>query len=150
MEIDGGAIMTGAEDIGPGDEPGERPEPFRPEIGRINGRQIPFGQPAIGRMITTGGLGCFALGGREGNVVTLHQGMNGVGILLGDPGTLGMLINHKGIAVPIFAGQQDDRVMAVTVVHGGKPFGGATLVELADDVNVATERGEELAGSDVP
>lgn len=82
--------------------------------------------------------------------MAFHHGMDRIGILRSDPGPLGVLIHNERVAVAILARQQHDSVMAVAIVHGGEPFGGATLIELADDMGFPAERGEELAGGDVP
>ena len=61
-----------------------------------------------------------------------------------------MFIYDKDAAIRVLAAQQDRGVMSEAVVQGGKPFHAAPIVKIGDDMDVAAEGREELAGGDVP
>jgi hypothetical protein len=88
--------------------------------------------------------------GGEGRAVPGQQRPDCCSVALGKPKPLRMLIDHEQVAVTIGAAQEHYRVVREPIVQGGEPFAGAGLVEVGDDVNVPSERGEELAGGDVP
>ena len=82
--------------------------------------------------------------------VALEHGADRGRVALGEPEAFGVFVEDAKVAVAVFAAEQDDREMGVSVVKRGEPFGGARVVEMVHDMNVAAEGREELAGRDIP
>ena len=86
----------------------------------------------------------------EGEAVALEEGFDGLSVAFGDPIAGGMLVDDDDIAVGIATAEENDGVMVEAVIEGGEPFEGAVVVEVIEDMDIAAEGGEELAGGDVP
>ena len=130
---DGDASALPGEEIGAGDEAAER------------GAWSVFGGAAV-----DGGEGGGFRRGVEVDSVAVEHGFDGLGVALGDPAAGGVLVHDKKVAVVVVTTEQGDGVVVEPVVKGGEPLGGAAVVEVVHDVDVAAEGGEELAGGDVP
>ena len=61
--------------------------------------------------------------------VPREQGLDGLGVPLGNPMALGVFVHDIEVALVIVAAEQHDGAMGVTVVHGGKPFDRVGLPE---------------------
>ena len=114
------AIALAGEDIGTGDEA------FQDESGLSLGR---FG---------------------ELDAMTVKHGLDGLGVTFNDPVSRSVLIHDVKIAVTVGAAEQSDRVMVETVVEGSEPLDPTAIGEVVQDMHLAAEVGEELAGGDVP
>ena len=90
------------------------------------------------------------LGTASANAVARKHFPDAFGLDLRNGSALGMFVNDKDVAIAIGAGEQNDGVMGVSIIHGGKPFDGASIIEVFDDVNATPEAGEELTSGDVP
>lgn len=82
--------------------------------------------------------------------VSGKQGADSESMALGKPEALGVFIDDEDAPIGIVAAKQDNGEMGEAIVHGGEPLDSAGVIEVGDDVDVAAEGGEELAGGDVP
>jgi len=98
---------------------------------------------------TAQGDGVFGLG-VEHDAMALEHGHDGRGVAFGHPEARRVFIHDEKIAVAVKAAEQGDGVMVEAVIEGGDPFDNDTVIKIVNDVDVAAEGGEELAGGDVP
>ena len=82
--------------------------------------------------------------------MTGEHGLDGQSMTLGEPEAFGVFIHDEDAAIRILAAEEDNGVMGEAVIHGGEPFDAASIVEVRDDMDVATEGGKELVGGDIP
>ncbi len=88
--------------------------------------------------------------GLEGDPVTLEHLLDRRGVPFGHPTARRVFIHNKEVAIAVVCPEQGDGVMIEAVVEGGDPFHGAAVLEIINDMDLAAEGGEELAGGDVP
>ena len=84
------------------------------------------------------------------HVVPRQHRFDGLRVALRQPEPLRMFIHDEHVPVAIGAAEQAHRVMREAVIQCAEPFARAGVVEVVNDVDVAAERREELAGGDVP
>src|SRR4051812_30754 len=82
--------------------------------------------------------------------VAPEHGLNGLSMFLRKQQAFGVLVHDEVITVAIFAAEKHDRVMSEAVIESGHPFDCAGIVEIRDNVNIASKGSEELPGSDIP
>ena len=141
--IGNGATATFvAEHIRARDEPGKQAllESVGKKMVPLSGRVRILGPEAFREVFPTG------IDGVPG-----EHGFDGLGMALGNPIALGMFVHNVNGALMILTGQQGDGKVAITIVHGGKPFDADGFPEIiAKDVNFGAEVFEELTGGKIP
>jgi hypothetical protein len=75
---------------------------------------------------------------------------NGLQVAFGNPTAFGVFVHDPQVAIDIEAAEEEDGIMGITIIHGGKPFDGVGVVEVGDDMDAMIEGFEELARLDVP
>ena len=144
-----------AEDIAAGDEPGERVS-FRVEERpgpRIKGadelaRGVSKQRGVRSSGWTRGALRIDLAAGKD--LVTLEHGFDGEDMALRNPEAFRVFIDDNEVTFGVEATEQSDGIMREAVVQGGEPFEGVSIVEVIENMDIATERVEELAGGDIP
>src|SRR5437773_5552141 len=71
-------------------------------------------------------------------------------VTLRQPQALRVFVSDEHVAVAIGAAEQNNGVVGKAVVKRGPPFPATAIIEFSDDMNLASERREELAGGNVP
>ena len=69
---------------------------------------------------------------------------------LNNPISRGVLVHDDSIAVTVGAGEERNGVVVEAVVQRSEPLEGTAIGEVVQDMHLAAEVGEELAGGDVP
>jgi hypothetical protein len=82
--------------------------------------------------------------------VAPEHGVNGLSMFLRKQQAFGVLVDNEVITVAIFAAEKHDSIMSEAVIESGHPFDSAGIVEIRDNVNIASKGSEELPSSDVP
>ena len=84
------------------------------------------------------------------DLVALEHGFDGEDMALRNPKAFRVFVDDNEVTFGVEATEQSDGVMRESVVQGGEPFEGMPIVEVIEDMDIATERIEELAGGDIP
>src|ERR1043166_8090698 len=80
----------------------------------------------------------------------LNIALMGFGIAFDHPIARGMFVHDDDIAIVIAATEEGDGVMVEAVIESGEPFDSGSIGEVVEDMALAAEVREELAGGDVP